>query len=64
MLSKEFTKVFHTFVIALYTSCLFSMFPNEDIVDIEKLDAISSLTFAVHEFSGLCFRIMFQSFLL
>ena len=37
----------------LYTSCLFSMLLNEDIVDIEKPDGICSLTFVGHEFSGL-----------
>ena len=31
----------------LFTSCLFSMFLNEDIVDIEKPDEICSLTFIV-----------------
>ena len=37
----------------LYTPCLISMLLNEDIVDIEKLDEICSLTFVVDEFSGL-----------
>ena len=37
----------------LYTSCLFSMLQNEDIVDIEKPDGICSFTFVVDEFSGL-----------
>ena len=32
---------------------LFSMLLKEDIVDIEKLDGIFSLTFDVDEFSGL-----------
>ena len=36
-----------------YTSCLFSMLLNEDIVDIEKPHGICSLTFVVDEFSGL-----------
>ena len=35
----------------LYTLCLFSM--NYDVVDIEKVDGICSLTFVVDEFSGL-----------
>ena len=30
-----------------YTSCLFSMFLNEEIADIEKLDGICSPTFVV-----------------
>ena len=37
----------------LYTSYLFSMLLNDDIADIEKPDAIRSLTFVVDEFSGL-----------
>ena len=37
----------------LYTSCLFSMLLNEDIVDIEKPDAICLLTFVLDYFSGL-----------
>ena len=37
----------------LYTSCLFPMLLNEDIVDIKKPDGIYSLTFFVDEFSGL-----------
>ena len=32
---------------------LFSMLLNDDIVDIEKPDAICSLTFAVNQFSEL-----------
>ena len=34
----------------LYTSCLFSMLINEDIVDIEKPDGMCLLTFVVDEF--------------
>ena len=37
----------------LYTSCLFSIFLNDDIVDIEKPDGICSPTFGVDEFSKL-----------
>ena len=33
--------------LALYTSCLFSMLLNDDIIDIEKPDGMCSLTFAV-----------------
>ena len=36
-----------------YTSCLFSMLLNQDIVDIEKADGICSLTFVKDEFSRL-----------
>ena len=34
----------------LYTSCLFSMLLNDDIIDIEKPDGLCSLTFVVNEF--------------
>ena len=37
----------------LYTSCLFFMSLNDDIVDIEKTDEIRSPTFVVHDFSEL-----------
>ena len=37
----------------LYISCLFSMILNDDIVDIEKPDVISSPTFVIDEYSGL-----------
>ena len=37
----------------MYTSYLFSVLLNEDIVNIEKPDGICSLTFVVDEFSGL-----------
>ena len=38
-----------------YTSCLFPMLLNDDIVDIEKPDGIYSASFATDEFSGLFF---------
>ena len=37
----------------LYTSCLFSMLLNEDIVDTDKPEGICLLTFVVDEFSWL-----------
>ena len=37
----------------LYTSSLFSMLLNEDVVDIEKPGGTCLLTFAIDEFSGL-----------
>ena len=43
-----------------YTSCLFSMFLNDDTVDTEKPDGICLPTFFINEFSGL----IHQSFLL
>ena len=46
----------------LYTSCLFSMLLNKDVVYIEKPDGICSLTFLVDEFLGLFY--IHQSFLL
>ena len=36
-----------------YTSCLFSIFLNDDIVDIEQPDGMCSPTFVVNKFSGL-----------
>ena len=38
---------------AFYTSWLFSMLLNDNIVDIEKTDEICSLSFAVDELLGL-----------
>ena len=35
----------------MYTSCLFSMFINEDIVDIEIWDGICLPTFVEYDFS-------------
>ena len=46
----------------LYTSCLFSKFLNDDIVDIEKLDGICFLTFAMMNFQDYFY--IHQSFLL
>ena len=37
----------------LYTSCLFSIFLYENIIDIKKPDGIFSPTFYKNEFSGL-----------
>ena len=36
-----------------YTVCLFSMFLNEDIVDMKKPDGICLPTFVAYRFSGL-----------
>ena len=47
---------------AFYTSWLFSMLLNDNIVDIEKTDEICSLSFAVDELLGLI--LIHQSFLL
>ena len=41
----------------LYTSCLFSMLLNDDVVDNEKPDGICSSTSVVDEFSGLWLRL-------
>ena len=35
----------------MYTSCLFFVLLNDDIVDIEKADGMCLLTFAVEAFS-------------
>ena len=40
----------------LDTSCLFSMFLNDDIADTEKPNGICLPTFVVNEFSGLFLR--------
>ena len=40
----------------LYTSWLFSMLLNDDIVDIQNPDDTCSVTFVVREFSGLFFH--------
>ena len=37
----------------LYTSCLFSIYLNDETVDIEKPDRIYPLTFVVYDFPGL-----------
>ena len=47
------TQQFFIQSLPLYTSCLFSMLLNEDIVQIEKPDEICPLTFVADEFSGL-----------
>ena len=52
LLSSEFKELYHTIAI-LYTSRLFSMLLNDDIVYIEKSYGIGSLTFVVDEFSGI-----------
>ena len=44
---------FHCVLLPMYTSCLFSMLRNEDIVDTEKPDEICSLNVIIVEFSGL-----------
>ena len=49
--SYEITTFFNA--IFMYTSCLFSILLNEDIVDIEKPDRICLLSFVLDEFSGL-----------
>ena len=40
----------------LYTSCLFSVLVNNNIVDIEKPDGLCLPTFVVDEFSGLSLK--------
>ena len=39
--------------LSLFTSCLLSIYLNDDIVDAEKPNGICSPTFVAHEFSGL-----------
>ena len=43
-------KTFFIQSLHLHTSCLFSMFLNDNTVDIEKPGGICSLTFVVDEF--------------
>ena len=45
--SLENSQNFFMQSLPLYTSCLFSMLLNEDILEIEKPDGIFSLTFIV-----------------
>ena len=40
----------------LYTSCLFFMLLDDDVLDIEKLDGICSPIFFIDELSGLILR--------
>ena len=40
----------------LYTSCLFSMLLDDDVLDIEKLDGICSRIFFIDQLSGLILR--------
>ena len=47
-------KIFFMQSLPFYTSCLFSMFLNYDIVDIERPDEIFSASFVVDEFLRLC----------
>ena len=42
--------------LSLYTSCLFSVLVNNNIVDIEKPDGLCLPTFVVDEFSGLSLK--------
>ena len=58
--SLKYSQNFFIQSLPLYTSCLFSMLLNEDIVGIEKPDGICLLTFVVHEFSGLFLHFHFS----
>ena len=51
--SLKNTQNFFIQSLLLYTSCLFAMVLNEDIVDTEKPDVTCLLTFVVDEISGL-----------
>ena len=50
---SEDSQIFFMQSLPLYTSCLFSMLLNDNIVDIVKPDGICLLTFSADEFSGL-----------
>ena len=51
--SLKDSQIFFLQSLPLYTSCLFSMLLNHDIVDIERPNGIFSPAFVVNEFSGL-----------
>ena len=51
--SLKYLQNFFIQSLPLFTSCLFYMLLNEDIVDIEKPNRICSFTFVVDEFSAL-----------
>ena len=51
--SLKYSQNFFIQTLHLYTLCLFSMLLNDDVVEIEKPDEISFLTFVVNEFSRL-----------
>ena len=53
MRSLKDSQNFFTQSLPLYTSCLFSVLLNDDIVDIEKPDGMCLLTVVVDEFPGL-----------
>ena len=46
------SQIFFMQSLTLYTSCLFSMFLNDNTVDIEKPDGMYSPAFVLDEFSG------------
>ena len=60
MLSWELAKLFHT-IFTLYILSLLPLLLTEYIVDIEKPDRISSVTFDGNEFSGLLLHPSFYS---
>ena len=45
--------------LALYTSCLFSLSLNDNIVGIEKLEGLCLLTFTVDEYPGYSLHLSF-----
>ena len=53
MRSLKVSQNFFVQSLLLYTSCLFSMLLNNDIVEFEKPDGIYLLTFVADEFLGI-----------
>ena len=53
MCSLKYSQNFFIQPLPLYTSCLFSMYLNGNIVNTEKPDGICLPPFSVDEFSGL-----------
>ena len=50
--SFKYSQNFGMQSLSLYTSCLFSVLLNDDIVDTEKIDGICLPTYVVDQFSG------------
>ena len=53
MFKRKHSQMFFLQSLPLYPWCLFSIFLNDDIVEIEKPDGKCSPTFDIDEFSGL-----------
>ena len=54
--SLKYSQNVFIYYLPLYTSCLFYMLLNGNIVNIEKPDRVCSLNFVIDEFTGLFLR--------